>query len=84
MSLPRSKVSCDSHDSDSCFYRYGHDSNFGLASYSDHWRLCRRIFHQTFNVNVAATFHPMQLRKARQMIMNVIDHPSDYKSHYST
>ncbi|KIJ63410.1 hypothetical protein HYDPIDRAFT_92580, partial [Hydnomerulius pinastri MD-312] len=49
---------------------YGMDCNFGLTPYGDHWRLCRRIFHQTFRADAALTFRPMQLRRARQMIVN--------------
>ncbi|KAH0833379.1 cytochrome P450 [Lanmaoa asiatica] len=63
---------------------YGHDSNFGFAQYGDHWRLCRRIFHQTFCADAVGSFHPMQLRKARQLILNVMDNPNDYTTHYST
>ncbi|KAG6372163.1 cytochrome P450 [Boletus reticuloceps] len=63
---------------------YGHDSNFAFANYGEHWKLCRRIFHQTFRADAVVSFHPMQLRKARQMILNVMDDPSDYTSHYST
>ena len=71
-------------DVDSCFSRYGHDSNFAFAKYGEHWRLCRRIFHQTFRADAVVTLHPMQLRKAREMILNMMDDPSDYISHYST
>ncbi|KAF8142014.1 cytochrome P450 [Boletus edulis] len=63
---------------------YGHDSNFAFANYGEHWKLCRRIFHQTFRANAIATFHPMKLQKARQMILSMMDDPSDYTSHYST
>ncbi|KAG6374677.1 cytochrome P450 [Boletus reticuloceps] len=63
---------------------YGHDSNFAFANSGEHWKLCRRIFHQTFRADAVATFHPMQLQKARQMILSVMDDPSDYRFHYST
>ncbi|KIJ58388.1 hypothetical protein HYDPIDRAFT_34241 [Hydnomerulius pinastri MD-312] len=63
---------------------YGMDCNFAFAPYGDHWRLCRRIFHQTFRADAALTFRPMQLRRARQMIVNMIDDPNQYPSHFST
>ncbi|KIK97281.1 hypothetical protein PAXRUDRAFT_239039 [Paxillus rubicundulus Ve08.2h10] len=63
---------------------YGMGCNFALERYGDHWRLCRRIFHQTFRADAALTFRPMQLRRARQMIVNIIDDPNQYASHYST
>ncbi|KIJ63264.1 hypothetical protein HYDPIDRAFT_92786 [Hydnomerulius pinastri MD-312] len=63
---------------------YGLDRNFAFAPYGDHWRLCRRIIHQTFRAEAAFAFRPMQLRRARQMIVNMIDNPEQYSSHYST
>ena len=66
------------------FIRYGHDYNVGLTRYGPHWRLCRRIIHQTFRAEAALAFRPMQLRRARQIVINIIDDPSAYHSHYST
>ncbi|KIK91718.1 hypothetical protein PAXRUDRAFT_148866 [Paxillus rubicundulus Ve08.2h10] len=63
---------------------YGFRFVFVFQGYDDHWRLCRRIFHQTFRANTVLTFRPMQLRRARQMIVNMIDHPDRYAFHYST
>ncbi|KIJ12557.1 hypothetical protein PAXINDRAFT_171115 [Paxillus involutus ATCC 200175] len=63
---------------------YGMECNFVFERYGDHWRLCRRIFHQTFRADAALTFRPMQLRRARQMIVNMIDDPDQYAFHYST
>ncbi|KIJ11836.1 hypothetical protein PAXINDRAFT_171580 [Paxillus involutus ATCC 200175] len=63
---------------------YGFGFIFVFQGYDDHWGLCRRIVHQTFRPDTALTFRPMQLRKARQMIMNMIDDPDRYASHYST
>ncbi|KIJ12560.1 hypothetical protein PAXINDRAFT_14641 [Paxillus involutus ATCC 200175] len=63
---------------------YGFGCAFGFACYGDHLRLCRRISHQTFRADAALVFRPMQLRTARQMIVNMIDQPDQYASHYST
>ncbi|KIK75722.1 hypothetical protein PAXRUDRAFT_473436 [Paxillus rubicundulus Ve08.2h10] len=63
---------------------YGFGFLFALQGHNDHWRLCRRIFHQTFRASTALAFRPMQLRKAREMIMDMIDDPDRYTSHYST
>ncbi|KIJ07215.1 hypothetical protein PAXINDRAFT_121182 [Paxillus involutus ATCC 200175] len=63
---------------------YGMGCNFAIERYGDQWRLCRRIFHQTFRTDAALTFRPMQLCRARQMIVNMIDEPDQYASHYST
>ncbi|KAF9241412.1 cytochrome P450 [Melanogaster broomeanus] len=58
--------------------------NFAFARHGDHWRLCRRIFHQTFRADAALTFRPMQLRRACQLIVNMIDDPDEYAFHFST
>ncbi|KIJ08455.1 hypothetical protein PAXINDRAFT_18410 [Paxillus involutus ATCC 200175] len=63
---------------------YGFGFAFALQGYDDHWRLCRRIFHRTFRADTAVTFRAMQLRRARQMIVRMIDDPDQYTSHYST
>ncbi|KAH7884320.1 cytochrome P450 [Phlebopus sp. FC_14] len=63
---------------------FGWDHNFAFIPYGDHWRLCRRIFHQTFRAEAAVSFRPMQLRRAREMVMNLIETPTEYFSHYGT
>ncbi|KAF9239064.1 cytochrome P450 [Melanogaster broomeanus] len=63
---------------------YGMGCNFAFARHGDHWRLCRRIFHQTFRADAALTFRPMQLRRACQLIVNMIDDPDEYAFHFST
>ncbi|KAF8837335.1 cytochrome P450 [Paxillus ammoniavirescens] len=63
---------------------YGFGFIFAFQGYDDHWRLSRRIFHQTFRADTALTFRPMQLRRAREMIVNMIDDSDRYVSHYST
>ncbi|KAF8129271.1 cytochrome P450 [Boletus edulis] len=63
---------------------YGHGANFAFARYGPHWRLCRRIVHQTFRAEAALAFRPMQLRRARQIVINIIDDPSEYPFHFST
>ncbi|KIJ14780.1 hypothetical protein PAXINDRAFT_12350 [Paxillus involutus ATCC 200175] len=63
---------------------YGMGCNFAFKRYGDHWRLFRRIFHQTFRADAALAFRPMQLRRAHQMIVNMIDDPDQHASHYST
>ncbi|KIJ08454.1 hypothetical protein PAXINDRAFT_18409 [Paxillus involutus ATCC 200175] len=63
---------------------FGLDFDFAFTPYGDHWRLCRRIFHQTFRDDVAITFRPMQLRRARQLVVNMLDEPDQYAIHYTT
>ncbi|KAF8837245.1 cytochrome P450 [Paxillus ammoniavirescens] len=63
---------------------YGMECNLAFKRYGDHWRLFRRIFHQTFRADAALAFRTMQLRRAHQMIVNMIDDPDQHASHYST
>lgn len=58
--------------------------NFLFAGYNDAWRLSRRLFHQTFHAESALKFRPMQIRRAREMIVNLISDPQHYDSHFAT
>ncbi|KAG0694518.1 cytochrome P450 [Suillus ampliporus] len=53
-------------------------------TYGDEWRLCRRFVHQTFRPESGVKFLPMQMRRAREMIINLIDDPRHYRSHFTT
>ncbi|KAG2140235.1 cytochrome P450 [Suillus bovinus] len=63
---------------------FGWSDNFAFTSYGDEWRLCRRLFHQTFCPDSAFNFRPMQIKRAREMISNLIDDPQHYHSHFAT
>ncbi|OAX35597.1 cytochrome P450 [Rhizopogon vinicolor AM-OR11-026] len=63
---------------------FGWSFNMAFARYSDEWRLSRRIFHQTFRADSAVKFRPMQTMRAREMIVNLIDDPQHYDSHFAT
>ncbi|KAG1844668.1 cytochrome P450 [Suillus subalutaceus] len=62
----------------------GWSINFAFTGYNDEWRRCRRLFHQTFRPDSALKFRPMQMRQAREMIVNLIDDPQHYHSHFAT
>ncbi|KAG1751948.1 cytochrome P450 [Suillus occidentalis] len=63
---------------------FGWSVNFALIGCGDKWRLCRRLFHQTFRPDSALKFRPMQIKRAREMIVNLIDDPQNYHSHFAT
>jgi len=52
--------------------------------YGDEWRLSRRILHQTFRPLSALKFRPMQMRRARELIVKLIDDPQEYSAHLAT
>jgi cytochrome P450 len=62
----------------------GWSVNFAFIGYNDEWRRCRRLFRQTFRPDSALKFRPMQMRRAREMIVNLIDDPQHYHSHFAT
>ncbi|OAX31518.1 cytochrome P450, partial [Rhizopogon vinicolor AM-OR11-026] len=63
---------------------FGWSYSMGFARYSDEWRLSRRIFHQTFRPDSALKFRPMQIRRAHEMIVNLMDDPRHYYAHAAT
>ncbi|KAG1846164.1 cytochrome P450 [Suillus tomentosus] len=63
---------------------YGLSINFAFLGYRDEWRLCRRLFHQTFRPESAVKFRPMQIRRAREMVVNLVDDPQHYYDHFAT
>jgi hypothetical protein len=52
--------------------------------YNDEWRLNRRLFNQTFRAESALKFRSMQISRAREMILNLIEDPQQYYSHFAT
>ncbi|KAH7925530.1 cytochrome P450 [Leucogyrophana mollusca] len=63
---------------------FGWTFNFGLTPYGDEWRLCRRLIHQTFRADASLSFRPMQIRKAHQLLNNLLDDPINYVAHFQT
>ncbi|KAG1842028.1 cytochrome P450 [Suillus subalutaceus] len=63
---------------------FGWSVNFSLIAYGDEWRLCRRLFQQTFRPDSALKFRPTQVKRAREMVVNLIDDPQHYHSHFAT
>ncbi|KAG2116998.1 cytochrome P450 [Suillus discolor] len=63
---------------------FGWMFNFLFAGYNDAWRLSRRLFHQTFHAESALKFRPMQIRRAHEMIVNLISDSRHYDSHFAT
>ncbi|KAG2364420.1 cytochrome P450 [Suillus spraguei] len=64
--------------------RFGWSTTFVFMGYVDEWRRCRRLFHQTFRPDSVLKFRPLQIKQAREMIVNLIDDPEHYHSHFAT
>ncbi|KAH7925854.1 cytochrome P450 [Leucogyrophana mollusca] len=62
---------------------------FGIAfrtvflPYGDTWRLHRRLYHQAFSADAAVQYRPMQLRKGRQLLLDLLGDPegNDLEAH---
>ncbi|KIK96538.1 hypothetical protein PAXRUDRAFT_300373 [Paxillus rubicundulus Ve08.2h10] len=63
---------------------FGWDRNLAFAPYGDHWRLSRRIFHQTFRAEASLHLRPMQLTKVREMVTNIFDDPNQHAFYCET
>ncbi|KAG1775727.1 cytochrome P450 [Suillus placidus] len=57
---------------------------FAFTGYGDEWRLSRRLFHQAFRPNSALKLRPTQMRRAGEMIVNLIDDPQHFHNHFAT
>ncbi|KAG2336904.1 cytochrome P450 [Suillus weaverae] len=57
---------------------------FAFTGYGDEWRLSRRLFHQAFRPNSALKLRPTQMRRAGEMIVNLIDDPQHFHHHFAT
>jgi hypothetical protein len=57
-------------------------ASFLGVTYAAH--ISRRIFHQAFRPDAAVTYRPMQLRKAHQLLLELLHDPVNYELHVET
>ena len=69
------------YESKTHFVSFGWSFNFGWAPYGDKWRSQRKIFHQAFRAEAAIAYRPVQLKKARQLILDILREPHDFVKH---
>ncbi|KAG2110835.1 cytochrome P450 [Suillus discolor] len=62
----------------------GWSFNSVMIKYNDRWRLHRRLFHQAFRPEAAFTYQTMQLRKARELLSNLLEDPVNWRAHVQT
>lgn len=63
---------------------FGWSFNSVMIKYNDRWRLHRRLFHQAFRPEAAYTYQSMQLRKARELLNNLLEDPVNWRAHLQT
>ncbi|EIW84513.1 cytochrome P450 [Coniophora puteana RWD-64-598 SS2] len=60
---------------------YGTEFNTPTIRYGDTWRFHRRLYHQVFHQEAATVYRPMQTRKAHELMVNLLSHPSEFHEH---
>ncbi|KAG2147549.1 cytochrome P450 [Suillus clintonianus] len=63
---------------------FGWSFNSVMIKYNDRWRLHRRLFHQAFRPEAAFTYQSMQLRKARELLINLLEDSVHWRAHFQT
>ncbi|KAH7923682.1 cytochrome P450 [Leucogyrophana mollusca] len=62
---------------------YGMDFNTAHLRYNDRWRAHRKVYRQALRPEMITAYHPLQLRKARQLVGSLLDSPDKYPGHLS-
>ncbi|KAH7928976.1 cytochrome P450 [Leucogyrophana mollusca] len=60
---------------------FGWDFSFVFAPYGPEWRARRRLFHQAFRADAALEYRPMQLRRSRMLLLDLLESPQRYAMH---
>ncbi|KIJ07390.1 hypothetical protein PAXINDRAFT_121055 [Paxillus involutus ATCC 200175] len=60
---------------------YGWGFHFAWEPYGERWRLQRKLFHQFFREEAALEHRPIQLQKARQLVLDLVNDPDNHRSH---
>ncbi|KAH7923206.1 cytochrome P450 [Leucogyrophana mollusca] len=63
---------------------FGLTYSSAFMHYGNRWRLHRRLFHQVMRAEAVLEYRPLQLRKARQLLIDLLDTPEDYVAHLAT
>ncbi|KAF6741055.1 cytochrome P450 [Ephemerocybe angulata] len=63
----------------------GWEFNIGLMPYGERslvWRMHRKMFHQSFQSSAVTSFHPQEVKAARQLVQNLYQRPEDFTTHF--
>lgn len=61
---------------------FGIDYTTAFMRYGSRWRLHRKILHQSFRQDAVPNFRPSQVTKTHDLLMNLLEDPSDYTEHF--
>ncbi|KAH7884301.1 cytochrome P450 [Phlebopus sp. FC_14] len=62
----------------------GAEWNTAFLPYCDRWRSQRKVFQKPLRPEGAALYRPMQLKRARELVKNMLDAPLEYREHFQT
>ncbi|KAH7889232.1 cytochrome P450 [Phlebopus sp. FC_14] len=60
----------------------GTNWNTGFLPYGDKLRLQRKVFQPALRAEGVVVHRPIQLRRARELVKNLLEGPSEYKEHF--
>ncbi|KAH7919512.1 cytochrome P450 [Leucogyrophana mollusca] len=60
---------------------FGVSWNSVFMRYGPKWRMHRRLFHQAFRPDASLLYRPMQLRKGHQLILDILETPTQFLHH---
>ncbi|EGN99054.1 hypothetical protein SERLA73DRAFT_54230 [Serpula lacrymans var. lacrymans S7.3] len=63
---------------------FGWSWNTIALNYGDTWRQHRRVYHQAFRAEAASKYRPLQMRKVHQLLINLLEAPDAFATHFST
>ncbi|KAG1735609.1 cytochrome P450 [Suillus paluster] len=63
---------------------FGMSFNTALLPYGDTFRTHRKIFHQTLRAEASNSYQDLYLRKAHELVVNLLDAPEDIERHFNT
>ncbi|KAJ7259513.1 cytochrome P450 [Mycena haematopus] len=62
----------------------GWDFALSLLPHGDRWRQHRRMFQQHFRQDISRNYHPIQMKKIRQLLLGLLSSPQEFKEHLRT
>ncbi|KAF9222718.1 cytochrome P450 [Gyrodon lividus] len=63
---------------------HGLASNVAFMPYGDEWRVHRKVLHHAFRATVTPNYWPIQMRKAHELVQNIMRAPEGFFEHIQT
>ncbi|KAG1735601.1 cytochrome P450 [Suillus paluster] len=63
---------------------FGLSFNTALMPYGDTFRMHRKLYHQVLRIEASNSYQDLYLRKAHELVANLLDAPKDMQGHLNT